>query len=165
MKRTIAIFILCLILVPVCNAESSTDRFLSNLSDTWDSFLNMAEDAGKGVAQWVKDTGVTEWVEGKANDIAAWAKENGLTDWAQETLSNLTTWFDETGITEWATSTTQEFQTFIEENGPAIEAWLTEAGQEVRGAWDTLVNAGQHTEQELEAAYETVTESLEEAAN
>ena len=64
-----------------------------------------------------------------------------------------------------ATSTTQEFQTFIEENRPAIEAWLTEAGQEVRDAWDTLVNAGQHTEQELEAAYETVTESLEEAAN
>ena len=165
MKRIIIVLILFAMLVPICKAESSTDRFLSQISDTWDSFLDMAKDAGKGAAKWAEESGVTEWAEGKANDIAVWAKENGLTDWAQETLSDLTTWFDETGITEWASNTSQEFQTFIEKNRPAIEAWLTEAGHEVREAWDTLVNADQHTGQELKAAYETVTESLGEAAN
>lgn len=152
-------------LLPVCRAESSTDRFLSSFSDTWDSFLDMAEDAGKGAAMWAEESGVTEWVEGKARDIAAWAQENGLTDWAKETLSELTTWFDETGIAEWTSATSREIQSFVEENRPAIEAWLTEAGQEVRKAWDTLVNADQHTEQEVKSAYEAVTDSLKEAAN
>jgi hypothetical protein len=165
MKCIITVLILCVMLVPICKAESSTERFLSNLSDTWDSFLDMAEDAGKDATKWAEGSGVTEWAKGKANDIAVWAKENGLTDWAQETLSDLTAWFDETEITGWASNTSQEFQVFIEENRPAIEACLTEAGQEVREAWDTLVNADQHTEQEMEAAYETVMESLGEVMN
>ena len=154
MKCIITVLILCVMLVPICKAESSTERFLSNLSDTWDSFLDMAEDAGKDATKWAEGSGVTEWAKGKANDIAVWAKENGLTDWAQETLSDLTAWFDETEITGWASNTR-----------PAIEACLTEAGQEVREAWDTLVNADQHTEQEMEAAYETVMESLGEVMN
>lgn len=165
MKHIITILILCVMLVPAGMAESSTDRFLSSLSDTWDSFLDMAEDAGRGAARWAEESGVTEWAEGKANDIAAWAKANGLTDWARETIGDLTAWFDKTGITEWATGASQEFHAFIEENRPAIEAWLKEAGQEVREAWDTLVDADQHTAQEVEAAYETVTESLEEPAS
>ena len=121
MKCIITVLILCVMLVPICKAESSTERFLSNLSDTWDSFLDMAEDAGKDATKWAEGSGVTEWAKGKANDIAVWAKENGLTDWAQETLSDLTAWFDETEITGWASNTSQEFQVFIEENRPAIK--------------------------------------------
>lgn len=163
MKRIALILALCLSLSPVCIAESSTDRFLSDLSDTWGSFLDMVGDAGKGISEWAEESGVTEWVEGKVDDLAAWAKENGLADWANDTLGQLTTWFDETGISEWATDTSRKMQAFVEENRPAIESWLAEAGQEVREAWDTLVNADQHTGQELEEAYETVAKSLEEA--
>lgn len=155
MKRILSILILFITVLPVCKAESSTDRFLSSLSDTWNAFLDMAEDAGKGAAKWGEE---------KVSDIAAWARENGLTDWAQQTLNDLTAWFDEAGISDWASDTSREVQSFIEDNRPAIEAWLTEAGQSVREAWDTLVNPDQHTAQELEAAYDIVVSSLEEAA-
>ena len=165
MKKIALILALCVALSPACLAEDAADRFVAGLSQAWDAFLDMAEEAGSDVSQWAQEPGVTEWVEGKAGDIAAWAQENGLTDWAQDTLSGLSEWFDASGIAEWATGTSQEIQAFIEENRPAIEAWLAEAGQEVRSAWDTLVNADQHTEQEIEAAYETVTESLGEMAD
>ena len=165
MKRIVSIIMICLILSPACFAEtSSTDRFLSNLSETWDSFLDMASDFGKGVSSWAEESGVNEWLGNTASDVSAWTKEVGLTDWADSTLKELNTWFEESGISEWAAGTSQEIQTFIEQNRPAVEAWLAEAGQEVRKAWDTLVNADAHTEEELEAAYETVVKSLEEAA-
>lgn len=168
MKKSLGLLlILCLALAPVCLAEpepepSSTDRFLSSLSETWGAFLDMAGDAGKGVSKWADESGVTEWVDGAVGDISAWAKENGLTDWVSLTLDNLSAWFEESGITEWASGTTQEIQAYIDENLPAIDAWLAEAGQEVRQAWDTLMNAGEHSQEEIEDAYETVTESLKE---
>ena len=165
MKKIICAMVLCAILSPACLAEaSSTDRFLSNLSDTWDAFLDMAEDAGKGISKWAGESGVTEWAESRARDIAAWAKESGLTDWAANAHDAVTTWFDETGIAGWAEGTSREIQTFIEENRPAIEAWLAEAGQDVREAWATLVNADRHTDAEVGQAYATVTESLGEMA-
>jgi len=164
-KRSILILLACLILSPTCCAESSADRFFSNLSDTWDSFLDLAEDTGKEALQWAEDNGIVGWVEDRASDVSAWAKENGLTDWAESTLDEVSAWFDRSGIAEWATGTSREIQAFVEENRPTIEAWLNEAGQEVSRAWDTLVNAGQHTQEEVEEAYDIVTESLEEASN
>lgn len=163
MKRFISVLVACVILAPACIAESSADRFLSSLSDTWDSFLDMAGDAGKGALKWAEEKGVTAWVEEAAGDISAWARENGLTDWATDALGRLSDWFDESGIAEWATDTSREIQAYIEENRPAIEAWLAEAGQEVRDAWDTLVHADRHTEEEVEEARDTVADSLREA--
>ena len=127
MKKLIFILILCIALSPACLGEeepkSSADEFLDNLSKTWDSFVNMANDAGQGVSDW--------------------ADKNGVTEWTSEASKNI--------------------QTFVEENKPAIEAWLNAAGEEVAHAWDTLVNADQHTQQEVKEAYQVVTESLEDA--
>ena len=164
MKRIVLAFVLCLLLSSVCLAESSTDRFLSNLSDTWNSFLDMAGDVGKQAEEWANESGVTQWVGDRANDVAAWAKESGLTDWANDTLGQLSAWYEGSGIAEWAEGTSREIQTYIQENRPAVEAWLSEAGQEVQRAWDTLVNADQHTQEEIAEAYDIVAESLEDAA-
>lgn len=166
MKR-IAIFLsICLVLSPVCFAEeSSANRFLSSLSETWDSFLDMAEDAGKEAYNWAEESGVTDWIEDKAGDLADWARENGLTDWAEDTLKDITSWFDESGIVDWAAGASQDIQNFMTENSPAIESWLSKAGEEVRHAWDVLVNADQHTQSELEEAYDVITDSLKEMAD
>lgn len=164
MKRIALILALCVALSPACLAEtSSTDRFLSSLSETWDAFLGMAEDAGNGVSRWVEESGVVEWAEGAVNDLSAWAAENGLNDWAENTLTALKTWFDESGLAEWTAQTSEEVQAFVEENRATIEAWLAEAGDQVRSAWDTLLDAGAHTPEEVREAYETVAESLETA--
>ena len=165
MRRTAFMLILCLVLSPACLAEaSSAERFLSNLSETWDSFLDMAEDAGKGAAEWAEASGVAEWAEGAANGIAAWAKESGLTDWAEGALNEVTGWVQSSGIAEWATETSEDVRAFFEENRPAVEAWLAAAGEEVRHAWNTLMNADQHTSEEVCSAYETVVGSLEESS-
>lgn len=165
MKRIAILLIVCLMLSPAALAQtSSTDRFLSGLSQTWNAFLDMAGDAGRDASRWAEESGITGWVDGAASDISAWAKESGLTDWAETTLTNLTGWLDESGIAGWAEDTSRNLQAFIDENRPAIEAWLAGAGEEVRHAWDTLVNPNGHTAQDLEAAYDIVTESLEEMA-
>lgn len=167
MKKLIFILILCIALSPACLGEeepkSSADEFLDNLSKTWDSFVNMANDAGQSVSDWADKNGVTEWAQGAVDDLTAWAQESGLTDWADATLKDITAWFDESGVAEWTAETSKNVQTFVEENKPAIEAWLNAAGEEVAHAWDTLVNADQHTRQEVEEAYQVVTESLEDA--
>ena len=166
-KYSILAIVLALTLVSFASAESdlrsSTDRFLSNLSDTWDSFLDMADDAGKSVSGWAEESGVTDWIDEKVGDISAWAKENGLTEWAQNSLDELSALLDESGLSEWAAEKAQDLRAFVEENRPAVEAWLIEAGGEVREAWDILMDAGRYTTEELQAAYETVAEALAEA--
>ena len=165
MKQIALVLILCLALSSAGLAEaSSADRFLSNLSDTWDSFLDMAEDAGDSVTQWADESGVTEWAENAASDLADWARENGLTDWAEGALKDLSAWFDEAGIADWATATSERLRAFAEENRPAVEAWLAQAGAEVREAWDTLMDADAHTDAEIQSACETVSESLGQMA-
>ena len=165
MKRIAVIVMICMVLSSVCIAEeNSTDRFLNDLSETWNAFLDMANDAGKGIGQWAEDSGVTQWVEGAANDVSKWAQESGITDWADETLGELTKWYDESGLAEWTAEASQNIQKLIDENGPAVETWLAQAGQEVRKAWDTLLYPEQHSDEELQDAYETVTEALEETA-
>lgn len=158
MKKLSVLLMLCLMLSFAALAEadepSSADRFLSNLSDTWDSFLDMADDAGKDAA---------EWVEGKVGDLTAWARESGLTDWARDTLNEFTAWVDEAGITNWAAEKAQDLRAFVDENRPAVEAWLTHAGAEVRDAWNILMDAGRYTAEEVQQAYETVAASLKAA--
>ncbi len=166
MKSTILALALvfCLALSPACLAEpSSSDEFLSNLSKTWDSFLDMAGDAGKEAADWAVDSGLADWAGGAASDLSAWAEEAGLTEWAQDALSEVSEWYAQSGITEWAQDTADGLRAVIEENRPAVEAWLREAGEEVRLAWDTLTHPDGHTQREVEDAYEAVVESLEAA--
>ena len=119
MKRTVLILVICLVLSPVCFAEATPgEQFLSNLSATWDSFLDMAEDAGNSVSEWANESGVTEWVEGAVNDVAAWADESGLTAWAQGALEDISTWVDDTGLAEWAQGISAQTQALIESTGP-----------------------------------------------
>ena len=164
MKKITTILILCLLLSPACVAESSADQFLSGLSDAWNGLLGMVGDAGNDVAQWAEDSGVAPWIRGAADDISAWAQENGLTDWANDALDEVKSWFDESGIPEWTAGASRDIQAFIDENRSGVEAWLNAAGEEVRRAWDTLVNPTQYTQSEVKEAYETVTESLGEMA-
>lgn len=165
MKRIACILILCIALSSAGMAEttSSGDRLVSGLSQAWDALLEMAGDAGKSVSEWAESSGVAKWAEGAAKDISAWAEENGLTAWAQDTLDTIVSWYEGSGIGEWASGAAQDIQSFLDENGPTIDAWLDAAGEEVRHAWDTLMNADQHTQQEVEEAYQTVTGSLEQA--
>ena len=103
MKKLSVLLMLCLMLSFAALAEadepSSADRFLSNLSDTWDSFLDMAGDAGKDAL---------DWAEGRVKDLSAWARENGLTDWAQGALEKIAAWADESGAAEWAEERARE---------------------------------------------------------
>lgn len=158
------ILVLCLILSSTCLAESSAaDDFMANLSKTWDSFLDMASETGDAVSNWANDSGITEWVEGAAGNLSVWAKSSGLADWAQGALKDINTWVNDSGITEWAQGAAADLQAFIDENGPAVEAWLTQAGEEVRKAWNTLIKPEGHTKEEIKAAYEAVFDSLTEA--
>ena len=164
MKKLALLLALCLALSPACLAEaSSAEAFLNSLSQTWDAFLVMMEDAGQGASELAEDSGVADWARDTANDVAKWAADSGLTEWAQGALRDLSTWFDESGIPEQAAEASREFREFMDENRPAVEAWLAEAGEEVARAWNTLLNADEHTEAEVREARETVTESLEEA--
>lgn len=155
MKRICLILALCLALTPACVAETSpADDFVSGLSQAWGALTTMANDAGKSVS---------EWAQGAASDISAWADQAGLTEWAQGAAKDIDAWFRSSGISEWAEGAAKDLQAFVDENGPAVEAWLNQAGEEVRQAWDTLVNAGQHTREEIEAARDVVVGALEEA--
>ena len=164
MKKIATILILCLLLSPACLAESSADQFLSGLSDAWNGLVGMVSDAGNSISQWAEDSGIAPWARGAADDISKWAQENGLTDWANGALDEVNRWFADSGIAEWTAGASRDIQAFIDENRPGVEAWLNAAGEEVQRAWDTLVNPGQHTQEEVKEAYETVTESLGEMA-
>lgn len=162
MKRIIPMIIICLALSSVCLAETShADDFLSGISQAWDGLLGMASDAGQAVSDWANESGVTEWMEGASRDISAWADDSGLTEWANAAAQEVSDWFRSSGITEWAEGASADLRAFIEENGPAVEAWLDQAGDDVKSAWDTLVNAEQHTEAEVRDAYETVVDALD----
>ena len=167
--RIIALFLALALLLgaPACIAESAAepshlDDFLGNLGKTWDSFLNVAGDAGNAVASWAEDAGVTAWVEGAVNDVTAWADESGVSAWAQGALEDISAWADESGLSEWAQNISAEPQALFERNRPAVEAWLAQAGEDVKQAWNTLVNADQHTTEEVKDAYDAVIDSLEE---
>ena len=165
MKRIVLILMLALSLSTAALAEtSSTDDFLESLSKTWNSFVKVAEEKGRDISQWVEKSGVKEWVEGAIENVNAWVEGSGLADWAQNTLSELTAWADAYGISEWAEQTRDSLQAFIDENGPAIEAWLQQASQEVTQAWNTLVNSSAYSDAEVKEAYQIVTEALADAA-
>ena len=164
MKRIALLIAVCVALSPACLAESSSaDRFLSSLSDTWDAFLDLAGDAGQSVSEWAEESGVTEWVDGAVGSVTAWADEIGLTAWAQGAIDDISAWADESGFTEMAQGIAADTRALIEKNRPAVEAWLAQAGEEARQALNTLLNAEEHSEEEVREALETVAGSLEES--
>lgn len=164
MKRIVLILILALSLTTTALAETtSTDELLDNLSKTWNSLVKVAEENGKNVSEWVEKSGVKEWAEGAIGDVNAWIEGGGLSDWAQETLSELSAWADAYGFSEWAEQAGDSLQAFIDANGPAIEAWLQHASQEVTDAWNTLVNSGAYSDAEVKKAYQTVADALTDA--
>ena len=166
MKRFTLFLALCLLLSPACVAETShAEEFVNNLSATWDSFLGMASDAEQAVTDWADESGVTEWAQGAAEDITAWVNESGLSDWAQSAMDELSSWADDSGLKEWAEQTAADLRAFVDENGPAVEAWLTQAGEDVQNAWNTLVDPDGHTAEEIRKACEIVLEALKEAGN
>lgn len=165
MKRIILILILSLSLSTTVLAESSsTDELLENLSKTWNSLVKVAEENSKNISDWAEKSGVKEWAEGAIDDVNAWIAGSGLSQWAEGALSELSAWADAYGFSEWAEQAGSSLQAFIDENGPAIEAWLQQASQEVTDAWNTLVNSSAYSDAEVRQAYQTVTEALAEAA-
>lgn len=166
MKRLSIILVVCIALSPVCLAESTSpaDDFLAGLSQAWGGLMGMASEAGQAVSDWADENGITEWIEGASQDVSAWLRDSGLTDWANSAVSDITAWANESGIVEWTESAAANLQAFVDENGPAVEAWLAQAGEEVRQAWNALIESDQHTKQELQKAYETVVGALEPPA-
>lgn len=164
MKRIAVMLIICIVLSPVCLAESShTDDFFAGLTQTWGALVGMAEDAGQAVSDWADQSGVTQWAEDAAQGVTTWLQDSGVTEWAEGAVNDISAWFQSSGITEWTEGAARDIQAFIDENGPAVEAWLAQAGEDVKQAWNTLVNADQHTEEEVKEAYETVVEALDAA--
>jgi len=164
MKRIILILILTLSLSTVARAEtSSTYELLENLSKTWNSLVKVAEENSKSISEWAEKSGVKEWAEGAIDDVNAWIAGGGLSEWADNALSELSAWANAYGFSEWAERASGSLQAFIDKNGPAIEAWLQQAGQEVTDAWNTLVNSSAYSEAEVKKAYQTVTDALTDA--
>ena len=169
MKRIALILALLLALSTAAMAEPApaptpaAAEFLSNLSKTWDSFLKMSNEAGQNLSKWADESGVSAWAQGAIDDVTAWLEGSGLTEWAQYTLAEFNGWMEESGITAWSEELSAQLQAYIEQNGPAIEAWLQQAGKDISDAWNTLANPKGHTDEELQQAYQTVTDALTEA--
>lgn len=161
MKRII--LVLCFLLASAALAEASSpaDDFYAGLSQAWNGLLGMADEAGQAASDWMDESGVKEWAEGAANDVSAWFQEAGLTEWADGAIGDISAWFEGAGA--WTQETAANLQAFIDENKPAVEAWLVQAGEDVKSAWDTLTNPDGHTEAEVQEAYETVIDSLEDS--
>ena len=87
-----------------------------------------------------------------------------ISAWADTALSDMQSWAKDSGLTEWAENVSAETQKLIEKNRPAVEAWLNQASEDVKNAWNTLINAEEHTREEIEAALETVNDALNDAA-
>lgn len=162
MKRLSIALVILFVLSPICLAENSpADDFLENLSKTWDSFLVMTEDAGKGISEWAQDSGLNDFANETIGGITEWAKESGLMDWAEEKSKEITAAMDEMGVSEWIRENSGTIRAYADEYSAVIEAWLGVAGEEVANAWNTLVNANQHSDAEVEQAYDVVADSLE----
>ena len=169
MKRKIISLLIALAMalsVPACLAEgsgsSNADDFLANLGKTWDSFVGMVGDAGQSAADWANENGVTDWVNGAVSDVAAWAYDSGVVDWAQGALDSFAAWTGDASLNEWVRNVSAQAQALIDENGPAVEAWLAQAGEDIAQAWNTLVNADDHPAEDVRQAYITVVDALEE---
>lgn len=164
MKRIALLLIVCLILSPACLAESShADDFLAGLSQAWGALEGMVSDAGQAVSDWADESGVAAWTQDAVQNVSTWLDDSGVSAWAEGAAKDVSDWFESSGITEWTQGAARDVQAFIDQNGPAVEAWLNQAGEDVNRAWNTLVNADQHTEEEVKEAYEAVIESLDAA--
>ena len=131
------------------------DNFFSGLSQAWDDLRGMADDAGQAVSAWANESGVAGALENAGESISAWA---------DTALSDMQSWAEDSGLSEWAQNVSAETKKLIEKTRPAVEAWLEQAGEDVKNAWNTLINAEDHTRKEIEEALETVNDALNDAA-
>jgi len=154
MKRISIILILCLVLSSTALAEEApaTDFF----SGLWNGLVGAVEGAAKDVTNWVNGSGASEWVEQAGKDITNWVDQAGR---------DVTAWVDQADkdIANWVGQAEKDVNSWVAQNGPAVEAWFNNAGDEVARAWNTIVNPGGYTQQELGQAYRTVAQSMEEA--
>lgn len=165
MKPIPVMLSLCLMLAPGALAESSpVDDFFAGLSQARDGLMGMATDAAQGVTQWADESGVSKWLGNTVDGLNAWAKDSGAAEWAQSALNDAAAWADSTGVTQWAQDIEAQMKTMMKENGPAVEAWLKEAGEEVNRAWNILSHADQHTVKEVREALQTLAGALNPSA-
>ena len=162
MKRIAVILTICLLLAPASLAETTSpaDDFISGLSQAWAGLKGMVGEATQAAAEWADDSGITEWMDGAVNDVSAWLQDFDLSAWVGNAGATISTWFESAGA--WTGEAAANLQDFIEANEPAVDAWLNQAGENVKAAWETLASPQTHTQQEVLEAYETVVESLEE---
>ena len=152
MKKILILSIILSLSLAAAAESTPAEDFLENLGKTWDSFTVMVEDAAESAKQWAEESEVKSWFEGAGKTF---------TDWADTTLTDLQSWADDSGFRAWTEEVTRQAQQLLEENGPAVEAWLKKAGEEVTEAWNTLLDAAEHDKAQVEEALKTVTESLE----
>lgn len=161
MKKMIAL-VCALLCLSGCLAESSNaDDFLENLSNTWNSFLGMTQDAANSVSEWADNNGVTQWFNDTGDSIANWANENGVTQWLEETRDNAVNWYNQSGIPEWAEEAARDVTAFIDENRPAAERMLQQAGEVIARAWNTVAHPESYTTEEVARAYKALSDSIE----
>lgn len=156
MKRILIALLLSIVIVTPCLAEapsstaapsSAADEFLTNLSATWNSLVKLGEETANNVVNWVN------------NDLDNWLK-NDLPAWADNAAKSIQSWIGEAD--KWTQDAAAKLQAFVEQNGPAVEAWLNQAGEDVQKAWETLNNPNAHTQEEVEQAYDAVMNTLQE---
>lgn len=156
MKRILIALLLCVAIATPCLAEapsptevpsSAADEFLTNLTATWNSLVKLGEETVDNVANWVN------------NDLANWVK-NDLPAWADNAAKSIQSWIGDAD--KWTQEAAAKLQTFVEQNGPAVEAWLNQASADVQKAWETLNNPNAHTGEEVQQAYDTVMDTLQE---
>ena len=160
MKRILAAALM-LALMPAGMAEkSSVDDLLENFGKTLDSAVEVAKEAADSVGKWANESGVTAWFEEAGKSIAEWSKDSGL----NALIDDVQAWVEDNDVTQWSKDMGDKLSKFVEENRPAVEAWLQQAGDEVKAAWDTLINAREHTKEEVKKAAEQIERSLAEKA-
>ncbi len=156
MKRILIALLLSIVVAMPCLAEepsptaepsSTADEFLANLTATWNSLVKLGEETANNVTNWLN------------NDLADWVK-NDLPDWADNAAKSIQSWIGDAD--KWTQEAAARLQAFVEQNGPAVEAWLNQAGTDIQKAWETLNNPSAYTKDEVEQAYDTVMDNLQE---
>ena len=141
--------VLCIALFPACLGEeaSSSEQFLSGLSQAWDGLLGMAADTGKDVSEWAEETGIADQVRDTAQDISEWADNFGLTKWAKSMWEDALSLYEESGAVEWVETASGEVRDLVEENRPAVESWFQEVGKGAAMVWDRMLHPNRPAEE------------------
>ena len=151
MKRILISLLLCSLIATPGLAESTSsaaDDFLANLSATWDSLVQLGGEAVDSASNWIN------------NDLPYWIN-NDLPIWADSASQSIQAWLDDAG--KWTQDAAANLRTFVDENRPAVEAWLSQAGDRFQRAWEVLTSPEGYSSTEVQDAYTTVMDALKEA--